>query len=56
MNPLGLHSLGKALKITAIVTILSLPLPPELAQKPRNTFRIPWVQESMENSHVFLRN
>lgn len=50
------NTLGESLKITAIVTVLSLPLPLDLAHKPRNMFGIPRVQESMENSDVFLRN
>lgn len=53
---LGINTLRKSLKITAIVTVLSLPLPLDWAQKPRDTFGRPWLQESMENSDVFLRN
>lgn len=33
------NTLEEPLKITAIVTVLSLLLPVDLAQKPRNTFR-----------------
>lgn len=53
---LVLNILGESLKITAIVTVPFLPLPLDLAQKPRNMFGIPQVKESMENRDVFLRN
>lgn len=53
---LVLNILGESLKITAVVTVLSLLLPLDLAQKPRNTFGIPQVKESMVNRDVFLRN
>lgn len=50
-----ISTLGESLKIPAIVTVLSLPFPLDLAPKTRDTFGMPQVQKSIEKSDVFLR-